>query len=425
MNQSKTRILFVDDEPIILELLRLSVSSMKGEWETAFAKSAEEALGLMENGRPSQSDAASVQALTPADQPRAGAAETDPFDIVVTDMQLPGISGAQLLNEVMRRFPATIRIILSGYGDQELVMKCVGSAHQFLLKPFKLADLKSALKRINGLKERLHSAEIQRLVGRKEFLPSVPDVYFKVLDALQNPDCPVERIGKIVDTDPAVTIKLLQLVNSAFLGFAREVSSADEAVMILGTGTIRSLVLSLHLFSVYSASKPESGSLEKVWSHSVRVGRLAQRIARLEGADEKVVEESFTAGLLHDVGKLILSENPSVNYLQVVARAREGKLRLVDAERAAFEATHAEVGAYLLDLWGLPLPLVEAVAWHHEPARVSEPVFGPLTAVHVANVLDQKTTCPEGVADELDGDYLEQLKLGGRIEAWLKEANTI
>ena len=398
MTRPKTRILFVDDEPIILELIALTLSSMKSEWETAFAKSAEEGLALFEK---------------------------EPFDIVVSDMQLPGKSGAQLLNEIMQRYPATIRIILSGHGDQELVMKCVGATHQFLLKPFKLAELKAALNRINGLKERLHSPEIQRLVAKEQCLPSIPEVYFKILEALQDPDCLVEHIGEIVASDPALTAKLLQLVNSAFLGVAREVASADEAVMLLGTGTIRSLALTLHLFSAFKTSPGGDSSIEQVWSHSARVGRLAQLIARLESGNEKTMEEAFTAGLLHDVGKLVLAENPVIDYLALMAQARKTNQPFTEVERATLQATHAEVGAYLLDLWGLPMPIVEAVALHHEPGKTEELSFGPLTTVHVANALAQKTAAAETPPGSLDMEYLARLKLADRLPAWREAAGNL
>lgn len=398
MTPAKMRVLFVDDEPIILELIELTVASMKDEWATSFVRSAEEAMKLL---------------------------ESESFGLVVSDMHLPGMSGAQLLNEVMRRSPSTIRIVLSGGGDRELVMKCVGATHQFLLKPFKLPDLKAALKRINGLKERLHAPEIQKLVTRRQSLPSIPDVYFKIINALQKPDCPIEHIGEIVATDPALTVKLLQLVNSAFLGYAREVSSADEAVMLLGTGIIRSLALSMNLFSAFNAPLSANGSLNQVWSHCVRVARLARRLAQIETGDEKVMEESFTAGLLHDVGKLVLADNPAANYLQLLNQAHALGRPLIETEREAFQATHAEVGAYLLDLWGLPSPLVEAVAFHHEPARIAQQYFTPLTAVHTANVLEQEASNPTPGASSLDLAYLEQLHLTARIDVWRKQLDAL
>jgi putative nucleotidyltransferase with HDIG domain len=392
-SSSKMRILFVDDEPVILELLRVSVSSMKSEWDPVFAASAEEGLTRITER---------------------------PLDVVVTDMHLPGMSGAELLNEVLQRFPATIRILLSGYGDREEVMRCVGATHQFLAKPFRLADLKDSLRRITGLKTRLRSPEIQQLVARKGVLQTLPAVYFEILKALQDPDCPVSRLGEIVATDPALSAKLLQLVNSAFLGFGREIISPDEAVLLLGTDSLRSIVLTWKMLSAFPNATASGVSLEQVWRHSLRVGRLAQRIARREGADLKIVEEAFTAGLLHDVGKLVLAANPAAKYGSVMTRAAQEKQPLVAIERATLQANHAEVGAYLLDLWGLPLSLVEAVALHHEPGRTEEPGFTPLTAVHAANALEHEEAADQP-PDPLDAEYLARLNLADHMEAWRQE----
>jgi HD-like signal output (HDOD) protein len=389
----KTRILFVDDEPSILELLQLTVESMKGEWETKFAESGEKALALMER---------------------------EAFDLVVSDMRMPGMTGAQLLNEVMRRYPGTSRIILSGYAERDDVMRCVGATHQFLAKPCEIPALQATLSRIRGLRERLRGDDLQKIVIRKDSLPSVPAVYFDLVEALQQPDCPTERIGDIVATDPGLTAKILQLVNSAFFGFAREVSSASEAVLLLGVGTIRSLALTTHLFSAFEAVECEGWSVEQVWRHSVRVGQWARKLVALEGQDDNLAEQAFTAGILHDIGKLILLNNLSVAYLDLVAQATKANRPLAEAEHEALGATHADVGAYLLDLWGLPAPLVEAVALHHEPGRAAALVFGPLTAVHVADVLENASsgTNTHGASCHLDSLYLDQLSLGSRVEAW-------
>ena len=394
--EAKARVLFVDDEPLVLNLLRQAVKMMHQDWEGVFASSGDEALKHM---------------------------AAQPFDVIVSDMRMPGMSGAQLLNEVMRLYPATVRIVLSGYAEQETVLRCVGSTHQFLAKPVDFRALSAMLKRVTNLRQRLHSEEIRQLVGQKKSLPALPKVYFEILDALAEPDCSVERIGQIVATDPGLTAKLLQLVNSAFFGFAHEVSSAEEATVLLGTGTIRSLALSLHLFSAFEIPKTEGCSLEEIWSHSLRVARLAQRIAHLEGADETLLEEAFTSGLLHDIGKLLLADCPSTHYLDLFVQAHKENRSLLELETQALHATHAEVGAYLLDLWGLPLPLVEAVAWHHAPAQAGSAVFSALTAVHVANVLEhtgQANPAPANL-NQLDQSYLEQLSLGNRVEAWQRE----
>jgi HD-like signal output (HDOD) protein len=276
------------------------------------------------------------------------------------------------------------------------------------------------LNRIRDLRERLGSEEIQKLVGKKDSLPSIPAVYFKIVEALQEPDCSIERIGEVVATDPALTAKILQLVNSAFFGFAREVSSAGEAAMLLGLGTIRSLAFTMHLFSAFKAVESEIWSVDRVWKHSLRVGQWGRKIAHLEGADENLAEQAFTAGVLHDVGKLILADNLAGNYLELVARATRENRPLIEVEQEVLGATHADVGAYLLALWGLPAALVEAVALHHEPGRTSELVFSPLTAVHVANVLEQEGQGPDhkAAASRLDSLYLDLLGIGSRVQVW-------
>ena len=390
---SKTRILFVDDEALLLEMLRLTLESMSAEWEMAFANSGEGALELM------------AQA---------------PFEVVVSDMRMPGMSGAQLLNEVMQRHPATIRLILSGYAEEDQVIRCVGATHQFLAKPFELAALVATLEHVRSLKGRLHSPELRRLLVKRDTLPTIPAVYFQVLEALQAPDRPLEAIARMVAMDPGLTARSLQLVNSAFFGFARKVSSAEEALSLLGLSTIRSLALTTRLFAAFEGQAAELCPVEQVWGHSMQVAHLARRLVQLEGGDERLAEQAFTAGLLHDLGKLILADNLGPQYAQVLARSRSDKRHLSQVEQELLHATHAEAGAYLMDLWGLPAPLVEAVALHHQPGATKDPALSALTAVHVANVLANEFEPPsaDGAPSPLDLEYLGRLGLAQRVPAW-------
>ena len=384
----ETRILFVDDEPLILELLQLTVQEMKGEWDSRFVESGEQALKLMER---------------------------EQFSLVVSDMRMPRMTGSQLLNEVLKRYPATMRIILSGFPDREEVMRCVGATHQFLSKPCEIAAIKATLRRMRGLRERLHSAEIRQLLSGREKLPSIPSIYFEILQALENPDCSIEAISDLVSRDPGLTAKILQLVNSAFFGFAREVSSAREAVMLLGVGTIRSLALTTQLFGQFKGEGV--CPVEQVWKHSMQVARVAREIVEIQCGDETLSEEAFTAGMLHDVGKMILAEQMPGVYLELLQQAAREKKPLMELEEKALGTSHAEIGAYLLDLWGLPVALVEAVALHHHPLRTGQLAFSSLTAVHVANhlVMVADNSAP---ADTLDALYLDQLGLGSRLEEW-------
>jgi HD-like signal output (HDOD) protein/CheY-like chemotaxis protein len=394
-NEKKMRILFVDDEPMILEVIKFTLESMADRWEMVFVESGVEALGLMAQR---------------------------PFDVVVTDMRMPDMSGAQLLIEVMKRYPATVRIILSAYSEEDLLIKCVGATHQYLAKPLELAALSKAIGRVANFRSWLPSQQIRQTLLRKDFLPSIPAVYLQIIEALQTPNCEIQHIGELVATDPGLTAKLLQLANSAFIGFAREVSSAEEAVMLLGIGTVRSLALAAPVFSSFDSLEVQGFSLEEVWTHSLRVGHLARMIARMEGATEEVLEQTFTAGVLHDVGKALLADNPALDYGRIVTQARKTGRSLIEAEREAYQVTHAQVGACLLDLWGLPAPLVEGVALHHTPAESCELAFNPLTAVYVANNLEHNSSTPdEQLLNRLDVNYLEQLHLDQRVEEWERE----
>jgi putative nucleotidyltransferase with HDIG domain len=389
--QSKTRILFVDDEPLLRELLRLSVEQIPGDWDPRFAASGEEALRLLAQ---------------------------EHFDLVVSDMHMPGISGSELLNEVMEHYPATSRIILSGYADQSEVMHCVGATHQFLVKPCKVGHIKATLSRIRALRELLPNEAIQKVLGQRTALPTIPEVYFQLLKALQDPDGSTDRLTELLASDPGLTAKILQLVNSAFFGAAREISSMEEAVQLLGFSTIRSLALAQRLFSGTALPASAEWSAERLWHHSMRVGAWARKIARLHGADALLQEQAFTAGMLHDIGQLLLAEQLDRGYLEVVKSAQNRPL--VELEREQVGASHAEIGAYLLNLWGLPSPLVEAVALHHTPSLTPQQTFSPLTAIHVANGLEHaaQSPTPQAALSRLDCRYLDQLALGSQIEAW-------
>lgn len=389
----KKRILFVDDEVLVLEGLQRMLRSMRAEWEMVFVDNGSKALELM------------AQA---------------PFDVVISDMRMPGMNGAELLAEVLKRFPKTVRLVLSGHADRDLVLKCVGSTHQYLSKPCRPEDLKAAVTRAGNLELSLRDQSLRQLVSRLDRLPSIPSLYVEIVEKLQNPEVGVEEIGDIVGRDMAMTAKILKLVNSAFFGLGRQISSPAEAVSYLGMETIKSLVLSIHAFSQFVSVRLGRFSIDTLWIHSQQTAGLAKEIARLENADRKVLDDSFVAGLLHDTGKLILASNFPAEYNQVLESTQDERQGLLPAEELAFGANHAEVGGYLLGLWGLPVPVVEAIALHHQPSMCPHLAFSPLTAVHAADALVnvQLERSEKTLATELDLKYLGILGLDNRVENW-------
>ena len=392
---AKMRILFVDDEPSLLRVLQLGMRSMRDTWDMDFAQSGEEALALLEHKK---------------------------FGVVVSDMRMPGMNGAQLLNHVLRHHPETVRIILSGYSELSELVKCVGLTHQFLEKPCSLEDLKDCLKRVTQIKARLANERICDLTAGLTNLPSLPEIYLEIADALQSPVASAQRIAELACKDPALAAKLLQIANSAYFGFSRKVFSVVEAVQLLGAGVIQSLALAVPIFSSFYRHKCPNFPIDQLWDHSVQTGALGERIFQHHVSDAHLMAQAFCAGLLHDLGKIILADGLPGEYAAVLRESRDTGAPLFEVERKCFQATHAEVGAYLLALWGLPIPLVEAVACHHHPRRCGTHELCLAGMVHIANALQHaRGIHSEIVASPVDTDYLRHVGLEEQFEAWRAE----
>ena len=384
----KPQILFVDDEPLVLQGLQRSMRSMRNEWDMAFLDNAAAALAFM--------------------------AET-PVSVIVSDMRMPVMNGAQLLGEVMKRHPKTVRLILSGHADQELILQCVGSTHQFLSKPCDPEQLRATVRRAMDLESNLKNERLQQLVGRMEHLPSVPSLYSEIVDKMHDPEVVLEDVGAIIAKDAGMTAKMLKLVNSAFFGLRREVSSPAEAVSYLGLDTIKSLVLSMHAFSQFETANAAGFSLAAVWNHSMATAAAAKQLTLMETHDRKLMDEAFVAGLLHDAGKIALAFNFPDEYTKIMAQAQANGGDLIRAEQEILGANHADVAGYLLGLWGLPTPVVEAIALHHHPGLSHNDSFSPLTAVHVANAL---LNASPDQSPAVDWKYLERLQCADRLDSW-------
>lgn len=387
----KTRILFVDDEPMILQGLQRMLRTMREEWEMEFADGGDAALAKM------------AQA---------------PFDVVVSDMRMPGMNGAQLLNEVMRLYPRTIRLVLSGHSDRELTLRCVGSTHQFLAKPCDAASLKATIRRATALEASLQSEAVRVLVAQLSRVPSVPALYSRIVELLQDPETGIDDIGNLIASDIGMTANILKLVNSAFFGLPREVSNAAEAVSFLGIDTVKSLVLSIHAFAQFEHAMIGGLSVEALWTHSLKVASGAKALAREMGAGSKLTDEVFVAGMLHDVGKLVLCANFSARYQDALYRMRSRGVSAAEAERECFDTDHGEVGGYLLGLWGLPVPVVEAIALHHAPGRSAAREFSPLAAVHLADALCREPGPSAGPTPMPDESYLRECGLDRPLPEW-------
>jgi putative nucleotidyltransferase with HDIG domain len=390
----KSKILFVDDEVMVLQGLRRMLRGLSGEWDMTFVESGAQALAQL---------------------------AAAPFDVVVTDMRMPEMNGAELLTRVRSLYPRVIRLILSGQSSEETMLASVGPAHQFLAKPCDATRLKETIRRACALRSMLNDGNLQRLLSQLGSLPSAPDLYLKLLSELRSPNASIHRAAAIISTDPGMTAKLLQLVNSAFFGIQQHVADPQRAASILGLNTITALVLSVKVFSEYDETKMKAAGLSGLMHHSLQVATHARSIAKDVGVGRQEEEDAFTAGLLHDVGRVILATSLPNRYRKVVNLLTPGRTTVFEAEQAIFGASHAEVGAYLLGLWGLPDSIVEAVAYHHRPDAMFARGFAPLTAVHVANCLAherQAQAASHGLPSPLDIPYLTAVGHAGSTEHW-------
>ena len=275
----KTRILFVDDEPKVLQGLKRMLHRVRSEWDMTFALSAQEALDVLTQ---------------------------QPYDVIVSDMRMPGVDGAQLLAEVKRRYPRMVRLILSGESEEKCILRSVGPSHQFLSKPCDPEMLKETIVRARTLCALLDEGPVKELVAQITTVPSLPALYIELLELLKSPDATIKQVGAIIEKDIGMTAKILQLVNSAYFGIPRQVSSTVQAVSFLGLETVKTLVLSVQVFSQFDQSKLPNFSVDGLWRHSVRTATYVRKIAQAENFDRKVTDTAFMVGMLHDVGNQFL-----------------------------------------------------------------------------------------------------------------------
>lgn len=390
-------ILFVDDEASLLQGLQRALRSERSRWNMLFAASGREALEMIAK---------------------------QPIDAVVTDMRMPEMSGADLLERLVETHPEIIRIILSGHSDEELIVRSANTAHQYLSKPCDVDRLKETLNRAFELRGLLGEGPVQSFVTGVKNIPSLPEAYRAIMATLGSPVASLARIGEVIREDPAMSAKILHLVNSAFFGLGRRMSSTKEAASFLGFDTLKALILSVGIFSQFKLEQVLDGgfSIDELLEHSLAVANLAQKIAHAEGKDKQFTDDCFLSGVVHDIGILILEENFSADYARVRQLMDERDLPLIEAEMEVFGTTHGAIGAYILGLWRLPPQVVEAVAFHELPGRSDNEEFSPLAALHSAEILIQQSGAPGAISTlrniELDEAYLRRIGTWERLDAW-------
>jgi len=374
------RVLFVDDEVAVLEGLENLLRKQRREWDMSFVSSGEAALAELDHR---------------------------PCDVVVSDMRMPGMDGATLLQHVQERSPGTVRIVLSGYAEHGAVVRSLPAAHQFLSKPCDADALIAVIGRACRLQALLKDETLRRVAGRLDTLPSAPKIYTELTQAMARDDVTSAKLARIVESDPAMAGKILQLVNSAYFGLARRITSIDQAVTYLGIDVLKGLVLNAHVFQMARLSSTKLLSMNDLQAHSLHVARLAGLAVQ-----PLLREVAFAAGIVHDVGKIVLASGMPDQFEASVKLAAVEKCPGHQAERTVVGISHAEIGAYLLGIWGLPFEIVEAVAYHHAPASVTCGNRDVLAAIHAIDAL------ADGDGHEIDTAFITDAGFGRELARW-------
>jgi HD-like signal output (HDOD) protein/ActR/RegA family two-component response regulator len=384
------RVLFVDDDALILAGVEGTVRRAAPAWEARFAVGGNAALDLI-------------------------AAER--FDAIVSDLSMPGVDGVAVLERARELQPGAARIVLSAGAGPGVALATARIAHRYVAKPYRDEDLMAVVEGAVGLRTLLREEGWRRAAGGVMALPSCPRLYDELTELSLDPDATAADAAALMERDVAMSAKVLQLVNSAFFGVGGRISRTSQAVHYLGLETVRALVLHAGAFEAFAPARPvdgfDLGALQ-------RDSQLTARIARAIATDGHARDHAFTAGLLHGVGLLVLARQDPYVLAESIAEAREGRRPLHEIEYARHGSSHAELGAYVLGLWGLPEPIVEAVAHQHRIGRLSPMAEGPALAVHVASVLAGEIAAGAigTVAPSLDDAALAAAGVAGRVRDW-------
>lgn len=386
----QNKVLFVDDETNILRGIARMMRPYRDEWMVEVASGGSEALGKLAQ---------------------------DEYDIVVTDMRMPEMSGDVLLSKICQDYPGVIRIILSGHADDQATVKSSGTSHRFLSKPCSAENLIDTLRQAHALGGILQDENLRKLVTGMQSIPTLPEVYNRLIELMDSPDCSMDAVGRVISTDPGLSAKMLQMVNSAYFGLPRSVANLGQATGMLGLTVMRGLVLSNGVFDQLSNPKLKGYNPQALLEYGIRAGRLAKDVFISLGGLPAEGEEVYMAGMLQDIGQMVLASSAPDQYAKAIDES-VGEAGLVHTERAEFGSGHAEVGAYLLGLWNLPGAVVECVAFHHQQLPRIPTTPNQISSLLIANLL-----LDEQAGDSLSVNFLDDLDSNSdskAITSWRK-----
>ena len=385
----KTRILLIDDDAEALADLQRKLESAPNRWDIETQSDPTKALDTI---------------------------LLDPPNVVICDQHMADTCGADFLKEIESKHPQIQTFIIADPETKELLDSGTGGSFQYLPKPCPKDTLLRELQRVVALDDWLGREKIKTIVSSISDFPSLPPMYMKVVNAVNSPTASTDKIADAIMGDIAITAKLLQTVNSSFFGLDEKVSDISHAISVLGIENVKNIVLAIQVFGRMKDADLQA-LIDQLWHHSMSVATAAKRIVKYETGSEKAAEEAYTSGLFHDLGKLVLIKSLPDQYNEARELAASDKIPAWEAENKVIGCNHADIGAYLLGRWGMPVSIIEATALHHNPSDSFSSEFSSLAAVHAGNAIvwarhPGEEPHPDSVPNE---EYLAHI---GRISRW-------
>jgi len=399
---NKKNILFVDDNENVVSGIQRQLRPYRNQWQLFFANSGAQALETMAQ---------------------------QPIDLIVSDMMMPEMQGDELLKKVSELYPGTVRMILSGYADEETLKSGLEVAHQHLSKPCSAETLREAISQIFKIQTCVSNPRIIEGVGDPNKLPSLPKIYEELNTALRNDTTTTRDLADIFARDMVLSAKLLQLVNSPYFGLNRTISNLSEAINLIGIKKLNNLVLSAHIKNAFPVKIPEMERyMQLIWQDAGQVAELARLIALAENQQEDRPDQAYLGGLLHNMGLLIFLSQGGNQLKTLLEQVKSTDLPLPELEMQIFGFTRSEAAAYVLSLWKIPPRIIEAILLQNSPNETDYDGMNALTAVHSAACLLK----PDSLQDynrlfdmQLDTDYLQRVGKLERLPDWEVLANKI
>jgi HD-like signal output (HDOD) protein len=350
------RILMVNESETWLQEIRRTFWQKHRHWEVLLAHGADEAMLALKR---------------------------DLVDVLITGMQLPGINGAELLHQVRELQPGVVRILMVEAEQAEQAEQSEGDLHRLFITPVEPAFLISVVESLDSEDDEECVRAIRTAVGGLGHLPSLPSLYSELVALLQREDAGMKEVARLVRKDPSMAGQVLKTANSVHFSGGRSVAELGQAVAMLGVDSLRSLVLFRGIVSGFKTPKPAGLDLEQVWFHSFEVAAGTRKLVMLEG-ESGLADRAFSAGLLHDIGLVVFAMEPTGRYRAVLEQAQVSRVPLAVLEHETFGVDHAQLGAHLLSLWGLPPAFCRPVREHHAPSTGGDG-FPLSAALHMAD----------------------------------------